>query len=202
MGKSTLLNSDRVAFFETAGWRAYYDHAWLKLLRLLVGLCQEQFGIPFPISLLAAYYTVKASVAWVATDHNEEKVLAALTRFYELARRYSGLNYDPRQVAVLETKYWEVHRRLSGKPEKAEFIDTLTALHSATFGIPPERARESAELRVLAANLVDGITSHTSTDPEADWRQIEVYLQQCYRSIKNQLEKPESAMNSQGAFNS
>jgi hypothetical protein len=65
MATSYTLNPERVAYYEAAGWRAYYDHKWIKLLRLIVGLCQEQFGIPFPLSLLAGYYTTRASAAWV-----------------------------------------------------------------------------------------------------------------------------------------
>ena len=57
------FDPDRVAYYEAAGWRAYYDRAWLRLMRLIVGLCQEQFRIPFPVSLLAGYYTVRASAA-------------------------------------------------------------------------------------------------------------------------------------------
>lgn len=180
---TSAFNPDRVAHFEATGWRAYYDHRWLKLLRLIVALCQEQFRIPFPVSLLAAYYVTRASAAWVPVDHDVEKVKAYYTRFYRLARRYSGLKFDPKNVGALELEYNDVHRRLSGKPDKTEFIETMTQLHSAIFGITPEQARESAELRVLANNTVDLITSKTSTDPEADWLKLEDYLRQRYRSI-------------------
>jgi hypothetical protein len=63
----------------------------------------------------------------------------------------------------------------------------MVQLHSTTFGIAPEQARESAELRVLANNTVDKITGKTSTDVEGDWRQLEEYLRQCYRSIDRAL---------------
>ena len=68
------FDPERVAYFEANGWRAYYDRKWLKMLRLIVGLCQEQFRIPFPISLLGAYYTTRASLAWVPVDHDEQIV--------------------------------------------------------------------------------------------------------------------------------
>ncbi len=181
------FNPDRVAHFEATGWRAYYDHDWLKLLRLIVGLCQEQFRIPFPRSLLAAYYVTRASLAWVPLDHDTKVVQGFYEQFYRLARRYSGLRFDPSRVAALELKYNDDHRRLSGKPDKTEFIETMTQLHSAIFGITPEQARPSAELRVLANNTVDLITSKTSTDPEADWVKLEDYLCQCYRSIRDVL---------------
>ena len=39
------LNPERVAYFEPNGWRAYYERKWLKVLWLIVRLCQEQFHI-------------------------------------------------------------------------------------------------------------------------------------------------------------
>jgi hypothetical protein len=192
--KTFAHNPDRVAYFEAAGWRAYYDRAWLKLLRLIVSLCQEQFRIPFPISLLAAYYVMRASIAWVPLDHDENVVRSYYEIFYRLARQYSGLQFDPMRVAALELKYNDTHRRLSGKPDKTEFIETMVELHSAIFGLTPEQARESAELRVLANNTVDLITSKTSTDPEADWAKLEDYLRQCYRSIEREAKTAMSAV--------
>jgi hypothetical protein len=180
------FDPNRVAYFEAAGWRAYYEHAWFKLLSLLVRLNQEQFRIPFPVSLLAAYYVVRASTAWVPKDHDRTKVAAWLEKFYRIAQRYSGLTFDIARVAVLEEQYWEVHRRLSGKPDKTEFIDTLIDLHSETFGITRDQALPSAEMRVQANNTVDLITSGTSTNPESDWAKLEEELRQCYRSIQTE----------------
>ena len=188
MAYAFQFNPDRIAYFEAAGWRAYYDRKWLRLLSLIVSLCQEQFRIPFPASLLAAYYVTRASIAWVPLDHDERVVQAHYEKFYHLARRYSGLTFDPARAAALELKYNYVHRKLSGKPDNTEFIQTMTELHSVIFGISPEQARESAELRVLANNTVDLITSKTSTDVEGDWAKLEDYLRQCYHSIQRALE--------------
>ena len=183
------FNPERVAYFEAAGWRAYYDHKWIKMLRLIVGLCQEQFRIPFPMSLLAGYYTTRASAAWVPAEHDEQKILRYLEKFYQLARRYSGLKFDPSRVAVLELHYFDVHRRLSREPEKDEFLQILSGLHSAIFGLSSEQVKESAEWRLLAANTVDLITSNSSNDVDGDWVKLEEYLRRCYRSIQHELVK-------------
>ena len=192
MATTFKFNPERVAYFEAAGWRAYYDHKWIKMLRLIVGLCQEQFRIPFPMSLLAGYYTTRASAAWVPADHDEQKILRYLEKFYQLARRYSGLKFDPSRVAVLELQYFDVHRRLSGKPEKDEFLQILIDLHSAIFGLTSEQMKESAEWRLLAANTVDLITSNSSTGVEGDWVKLEEYLRRCYRSIQHALDKQDA----------
>jgi len=192
MATTFTFNPDRVAYFEAAGWRAYYEHRWFKMLRLIVGLCQEQFSIPFPMSLRAGYYTTRASAAWVPVEHDEQQILAYLEKFYRVARHYSGLKYEPSRVAVLELQYFDVHRRLSGNPEKEEFLQTLIDLHSAIFGLSADQVRESAEWRLLAANTVDLITSNTSTDIEGDWAKLEEYLRRCYHSIQRELHKSEA----------
>ena len=192
MSTTFKFNPERVAYFEAAGWRAYYDHKWIKMLRLIVGLCQEQFRIPFPMSLLAGYYTTRASAAWVPADHDEQKILRYLEKFYQLARSYSGLKFDPSRVAVLELQYFDVHRRLSGKPEKDAFLQILIDLHSAIFGLSSEQVKESAEWRLLAANTVDLITSNTSTGVEDDWVKLEEYLRRCYRSIQHALDNQDA----------
>ncbi len=181
------FNPDRVAYFEAAGWQAYYDRKWLQMLRLIVDLCHEQFRIPFPMSLLAGYYTTRASLAWVPVDHDERKILAYLEKFYRVARRCSGLKFDYVRVAALELQYFDVHRQLSGNPEKGEFLQTLVDLHSAIFGLSPGQVRESAEWRLLAASTVDLITSNTSIDVEGDWVKLEECLRRCYRSIQCEL---------------
>jgi hypothetical protein len=185
--KTFQINPERIAYFEAAGWRAYYDHKWIKMLRLIVGLCQEQFHIPFPMSLVAGYYTTRASMAWVPVDHDEQNILHYLEKFYRIAQRHSALKFDPSRVVVQELQYFEVHRRLSGNPDKAEFLQTLIALHSSIFGLSPDQVKESSEWRLLAANTVDLITSNTSTDVEGDWVKLAEYLCRCYRSIEHEL---------------
>lgn len=188
MAKIFRLNPPRIASVEAAGWRAYYHRQWMKMLWLIVALCQEQFSIPFPISLLAGYYTIRASMAWAPVHHDLKKVLGYLERFYRIAQHYSGLPYDPVRVSQLELSYFEVHRRLVEVADKSEFVQTMIDLHSALFGLSPEEVRESAELRVQAANTVDVITRKKSTDVEGDWRRVESYLLQCYASLQQALD--------------
>jgi hypothetical protein len=63
----------------------------------------------------------------------------------------------------------------------------MTDLHSAVFGITPEQAARSAELRVQANELVDEIVQATVKDPEKNWVDLEEKLRQCYRSIQEEM---------------
>lgn len=177
------FNPDRVAAVETAGWRAYYDRRWLKLIQLIATLNHAQFHIPFPLSYVGAVHIAQASRVWVPADHDLAVVQMHLVRYYRMARRHSGLQFDPRRAAAAELAYWVAHRRLIDNPDKSDFVDAMTVLHAELFSLPPERMRDSAEWRVAANNTVDVITSGRTANAAADWLLIEEQLTRCYRSI-------------------
>jgi hypothetical protein len=187
MTSEVRLNPRRLAQLESGGWRAYYDRDWLRLITLMVELNQEQFHIPFPLSVVAAFHVARGSAAWAPVDNDPAEVRSHFVRYYRMARRWSGLQFSPRRAAELEIAYWIEHRRMSGKPDKTSFIEAMTALHAELFGLPLDRVRDSAEWRVRANSTVDLITSGTSTDPEADWAKLEDELCECYRSINEGL---------------
>jgi hypothetical protein len=182
------LNPERIARLEAGGWRAYYDRDWPTLLRLMVQLNQEQFHIPFPLSVIAALHVALGSRAWARVENDPRQVQRHFERFYRMARRWSELPFEPRRAAELEVRYWIEHRRLVGQDDKTSFIEAMTALHAHLFDLPHERVRESAEWRVRANNTVDRITSRLSSDTEADWARLEDELRQCYRSLQKALE--------------
>jgi hypothetical protein len=183
------LQPERLAQLEAAGWRAYYDRKWLKLIGLMVQLNQEQFHIPFPLSVVAAFHVARGSVAWAPVQNDHAAVRRHFTRFYRIARRWSGMSFEPRRAAELEIGYWIEHRRLVGNPNKESFIQAMTALHSHLFGLPEERMRDSAEWRIKANNRVDLITGKLSTDTDEDWAKLEDELVKCYWSIQRELER-------------
>ncbi|MBI4219034.1 MAG: hypothetical protein HY682_02745 [Chloroflexi bacterium] len=185
--RRAIFDPDQVAYLEAAGWRAYYDQKWLRLLRLIERLGRKQFRIPLPVSLLAAYYAVRAAAAWAPLDHDEAKVRRFYEKFYRIAARYSGLKFDPATVAELELVYNRTHRQLVGNNDKTEFFEAMVKLHGALFGVSDPVARESAKYRVSANNTVDRITGKKSADVEADWTNLESDLRNCYRLIHAEL---------------
>jgi hypothetical protein len=181
-----IFDPDRVAHFEAAGWRAYYDRRWLRLFGLMEGLCREQFRIPWPISLWATYNVSRGAAIFAPATHSAQDEARALTyyrRFYTLAQRYSGLAFEPERVARLEMQYWVDHRRLVEQSDKTDLLKTLEALHQEIFGVDQPVAHASAEWRLQAANTVDLITGRRSQDVEGDWARLEDDLRRCYRTI-------------------
>jgi hypothetical protein len=190
MKTEIYFNPHKVAYYEKSGWEAYYDRDWPRAFRLMVALNREEFHMPLLTALAAAMDIVRASKAFAPVDNDVPAATAYLRRFYEKARRTTGLQADAATLANLEMDYWIVHRNLAlermQRPDLeniAPMVESLANLHAALFGISGEKARRSAELRALAAKAVDRITGRYSADIEHDWRQVELYLQQAYQAV-------------------
>src|SRR3712207_1260091 len=94
------FNPEMIAYYETEGWRAYYDRNWLRAFGLMVHLVESQFHIPFPRSFRAVYHVIRASAAFAAPHHDLELVRRHLERFYAIAARANGDAFDARHVAA------------------------------------------------------------------------------------------------------
>ncbi|MEW5985893.1 MAG: hypothetical protein AB1791_04605 [Chloroflexota bacterium] len=184
------FNPNKVAYYEKAGWEAYYDHQWGRAFRLMVGLNREEFGMPFGRAFLAALDIVRASIAFAPKDNDVPRARHFIERFYQKARRSVGMKAAPTTLADLELDYWIVHRQLAlrriqnqADDDIEPMIESLTRLHAALFDSTPEQMRSSAEWRALAAKAVDRITGRYSNDVAADWREVESSLQKAYQAV-------------------
>jgi hypothetical protein len=183
--------ADRVAYLEKAGWEAYYDRDWPRVLTLMVQMNRTQFCMSWLAAALAALDIVRAAAAFAPVDNDVAAAMQHLTHFYAKARTSAGLRTDAATLAALEMEYWLVHRELAVARKRApdhtgditSMVAALEALHAALFDAPPAAIRRSAELRAQAAATVDRITGDYSDDVAADWQAIEQLLQEAYRAV-------------------
>lgn len=187
----TDFDADAVGSYEAAGWAAYYDRNWPRVLRLMLGLNRAQFGMSWLEAAAAALDTVRAAAAFAPVESDLEATRRHLTSYFARARRAVGLRADAPTLAALELDYWVVHRELARrrKANRADddlspMVDSLARLHAALFDSTPEQMRVSAALRALAAATVDRITGGYSDDVAADWARIHTLLRDCYRAAQ------------------
>ena len=83
----TAFRPERVAYYETAGWRAYYDHRWARAFWLMVRLNREEFRMPILTSVAAALDIVRASLAFAPADNDVPKAAKYVLRYYQKGRR-------------------------------------------------------------------------------------------------------------------
>ena len=193
MAMITLANPDKVAYYEKAGWEAYYARQWGRAFWLLVRLNREMFVMGWWDAAAAAFAIVQASRAFAPVDNDIPLATRYLEQFYTRARRTLNLTTSPRSLAELEMDYWLVHRQLAVRriqdpadQDIEPMIQSLARLHAALFNANLEIIRPSAEYRAMAAKMVDRITGNYTQDAAADWQAVERYLQKAYRSLTAQ----------------
>jgi hypothetical protein len=187
--------ADRVADLEKAGWQAYYERDWPRVLTLMVQMNHTQFCMSWLDATLAALDIVRGAAAFAPIDNDVAAATTHLEQFYARAHASAGLRTDAATLAALEMEYWVVHRELAvarkAAPDHAGDIAPMTAaleaLHAALFDAPPAAIRRSAELRAQAAATVDRITGDYSDDVAADWQAIEHLLREAYRAVTNPM---------------
>ena len=59
-----------VAYFEKAGWEAYYNRQWGRVLALMARLNREQFRMPSWVAVAAALDTVRAAKAFAPVEND------------------------------------------------------------------------------------------------------------------------------------
>jgi hypothetical protein len=191
MARRFRFNPDKVAYYEKAGWEAYYDRKWLRAFGLMVRLNREQFGMSWPSAISAAIDIVRASRAFAPVENDIPTAQGFLAQFFNKARQSVELHADAQTLAALEMDYWVVHRKLAVERQQnpqadnlEPLVQSLANLHSGLFGHSPQVLRSSAEWRAKAAEAVDRITGKRSTNVAADWREVEHCLQQAYRAVQ------------------
>jgi len=181
----------KVAYFERAGWQAYYQRQWGRAFRLMVQLNRAEFRMPLLTAIAAALDIVRASIAFAPLDGNDvPKAREYVRRYYAKARRTVGIAADADTLADLEMDYWVVHRKLALERKvnrsiqnTEPMVESFNRLHAALFKAQPSAVRRSAELRAEAAVAVDRITGGYSQDVDQDWREVEEKLRAAYGAL-------------------
>lgn len=158
--KTQTFNPAKVAYYEKAGWEAYYARDWIHAFELMIQLNREQFRMPLFTAIAAAIDIVRASIAFAPLERNNVPAdKKHIERYYEKARRSVAIETDAKTLADLEMDYWVVHRHLARERKQAvedgkgaidntaPMVDSLERLHAALFKAPPAAIQRSAELR-------------------------------------------------------
>src|SRR3954453_17908727 len=96
-----------VGRLECRAWETYYRRKWGAAAIAFVQLVRAAFGMPWPRTLLGAWYVLRGNMVWA--DNDPDAARAYMPRFYALLRRTEGGIFDPRRAAELEVEWWRAH---------------------------------------------------------------------------------------------
>lgn len=148
-----------VGELEARAWITYYRREWPAFLRSAVGLTRGAFGLPWPATLLGAWFVLRANQLWAPfPDNDPGGARAAMERFYRLLARRYGEPHDPVRAARLEVEWWRAHREHQHDAEGASedsLIEALSVLYEYVYEVSRASVRGAAEQRALAMRYSD-----------------------------------------------
>ena len=166
-------------------WRAYYRRPpqRLRLLRLLISACAEQYGLSLWQSLQGAYWLTRATFIFKfhRGQSDLDRARAYLERFFRMVRATTGARFDSKRVAELELNWWVVHRKDSGQADQSRLINALAEEYAALYGTGVESLRPASSHRTQAMVIRDAM-EHGK--PVGGWSDVEAELLRSYTALK------------------
>lgn len=177
----------RVAAHEGDAWVGYYRRRWRLVLGAAVGMVREGFGMPWPATMLGAWYVVRANQVWAPyPDNDPDAARALMARFYALVRRVHALPIDPPQAAQLEVDWWHEHRVLQRErteDDETTLVAALTRLYAYVYDRDQPVVRDAARHRALAMRICDAWVAGGCRPDDPRIRQVRGELVTSYSSL-------------------
>lgn len=183
MGKSDLRQFDyqKVAKLDTAMWRAYYNHQFIKLFLLLMQIMRTQLHLNWFTTTRLAYHSSRAAINYRRKKGHEDypQVLRNLTKYYKILSRNSKAAFNYKEAARLELEWWDIHRY--PKKYKKSLETSLAESAAVIYGVKPVSLADYAKWRAEAMMIPNHEGDSQKIKP--DWKKIERLLISSWRSL-------------------
>jgi hypothetical protein len=192
------LDPVRLGGHECDAWVAYYRRDWRLVLASAVGMVREGFGMPWPRTLLGAWYVLRANQVWAPFPVNDPaKACRLMARFYRLVIGAHGLDIEAEEAARLEVDWWREHRilqRVRTDDDEGALVEALTRLYAYVYGGPADVLRQAAHHRALAMRVSDEWVADgcRPNDPRVPAERAE--LVRSYTSLLRAVSSPSTEM--------
>lgn len=182
------LDPRKLAHYEKENYVAYYQKAWLKLLRVSVGMVRESFGLSWLQAVYGAYLVARAEIAFAPfPDNNIPRAEEYMRHFYRFIKNIHREDFDVERASLLEINWWRIHRELFGNAENRELADALKLLYEEVYGAESEKFEEAAHQRAMGMLYSDLWVSEGKPTGSPLLIQEEEALYQGYKALKEAI---------------
>lgn len=161
-------------------WRAYYEHRYPDLAKGLTLTENRDFGLS-PFDSARSGFAAANAARVFQKSHSRAQAMEALpqlTEHFRILAAATHASIDPERAARLELEWWQLRRE--GKSASG-YAPAVAAATGYLYGLPAERVRTYAELRVQAMELRD---SRGAEITDADWLEITRLLIAAYTDLR------------------
>jgi len=167
------VNPAALAQREAASWRAYYEERYPALFWQVFQVAHSEYGFSLWDSVRMSVDAARAGMSFRHSNDpaNVGRALKGMENYYGMIAAGSMQEFDRREVARLEVRWWEMRRE---KLPPEEWAQTMGQQCELIYGIPAAEFLPAVRLRVQA--MVQRDASGDRAMDDADWLKIRAIL--------------------------
>jgi hypothetical protein len=178
---------EKLGTAEATWWRAHHEHNSEILKKGLFEQNMEMYALSMEDT-----FKVLAILFEAVKAHDErdwDTAINKMSEYYFIVKNSLRLDYDPKDIAQKEIKWWKTHDELENNPDKTPLINDFAEVYSTQFGVSKESLMKAAELRARATQEHDlAEDPNTPGDQiEYHWNNVKVLLIQFYDELKKKV---------------
>lgn len=168
-----MVNARALAQREASAWRAYYEERYPTLFWQILQVTHSEYGFSLWDSLRMSVHAARAARDFRRSNDPKsvDRARAEMESYYGRIKAGSIQDFDSREVARLEVRWWQM-RREKRPPE--EWAQTIARQCELIYGIPAADFLPPVRLRVRAMVQRDAQRDSPMTD--GDWERIQTLL--------------------------
>ncbi|MBU0708151.1 di-trans,poly-cis-decaprenylcistransferase [Patescibacteria group bacterium] len=175
----------KAAQYEVGWWKAHHYRDTVKMRENFVKLVSEVYSM----DLESASGTLDCFTRAVVEGHNQRDWVVAseeMSKFYQLIKESTQMNFDPRAVGILEVAWWEIHDELEEVVDKQRLEDAFVGLYGEIYQQSAMQLQKAAHLRAMATFEHDLAEKEGISSAEAGkhWKEAQVYLEKFYHELR------------------
>lgn len=167
------VNAPALAQREAAAWRAYYEERYPVLFWQVFQVTYSEYGFSLWDSLRMSVDAAMAGMSFRNSNDPGDiaRALTGIEKYYEIIKAGTVQEFDSREVARLEIRWWQMRRE---KLPPEEWAQTMAHQCALIYGIPADDFLPAVRLRVEA--MVQRDASRDLVMNDVDWESIQALL--------------------------
>jgi hypothetical protein len=186
------FNDMEIASAETAIWQSYYSHDAHSVLKNMIVLLSDQYGISNPVvaqdvaeKFTHAYVKFgKTPPASLPQKYNTD-VLPLVIKAYEALKQATNATWNPEKAAAADLSWWVARRQnntLDPEVVASKMLDLFHVLYGSKGNNHLARA---AYLRSVAGRYRDQCQDRWGGVNPEDWTVVHLLLEKAYFELRH-----------------
>jgi hypothetical protein len=179
----TTFDPEEIGTVEFTWWKAHHK----KNKSLMAQMLLKQNILLYELNKIEAQKTLDFLIRAVKGHDLRDwgSAIKAMTKYYQIIKNRTGLEFKPKDAAELEIGWWKLHDQLEYVLDKTPLEQAFIKLYACIFGVETTKLQELGKYRARATYEHDLAEDPKTPSKEVDthWQNTKNMLIKSYREL-------------------